>query len=57
VSQNGTLLSLNDRFFSSLAELKKDEGNALYKTKDYREALQRYTEAISKYSFTQYWLT
>lgn len=30
----------------SLAEQKKDEGNEFYKTKNYRDALQRYTEAI-----------
>ncbi len=34
----------------SLADVKKDEGNELYKTKNYREALQRYSEAISEYS-------
>ena len=32
----------------SLADAKKDEGNELYKTKNYRDALQRYSEAISK---------
>jgi len=31
----------------SLADAKKDEGNELYKTKNYRDALQRYSEAIS----------
>jgi DnaJ family protein C protein 7 len=31
----------------SLADSKKDEGNELYKTKNYIEALQRYSEAIS----------
>ena len=33
----------------SLADAKKDEGNELYKTKNYRDALQRYSEAISEY--------
>lgn len=31
-----------------MAESKKDEGNELYKTKNYREALQRYSEAIGE---------
>ena len=36
-------------FFCSLADQKKEEGNELYKTSNYREALQRYSEAISKF--------
>lgn len=36
-------------FCFSLADQKKEEGNELYKTSNYREALQRYSEAISKY--------
>ena len=34
--------------FFSLADQKKEEGNQLYLSKNYREALQRYNEAISK---------
>jgi hypothetical protein len=34
-----------------LADQKKEEGNELYKASNYREALQRYSEAISKFSF------
>ena len=34
--------------FFSQADQKKEEGNQLYKTKNYREALQRYSEAIGK---------
>ena len=33
----------------SLADQKKEEGNQLYLAKNYREALQRYNEAISKF--------
>jgi hypothetical protein len=33
-----------------LADQKKEEGNELYKISNYREALQRYSEAISKSS-------
>ena len=36
--------------FFSLADQKKEEGNQLYLSKNYREALQRYNEAISKYN-------
>ena len=36
-------------FNFSLADQKKEEGNELYKTSNYREALQRYSEAISKF--------
>ncbi len=31
--------------------MKKDEGNELYKAKKYREAIQRYSEAISEYIY------
>ncbi len=34
---------------SSLADVKKDEGNELYKTRNYSEALSRYSEAISEW--------
>ena len=34
---------------SSLADQKKEEGNQHYLAKNYREALQRYNEAISKF--------
>ncbi len=34
--------------FYSLADQKKEEGNQLYLSKNYREALERYNEAISK---------
>ena len=37
--------------FFSQADQKKEEGNQLYKTKNYREALQRYSEAIGKYKY------
>ena len=36
-------------FHSSLADQKKEEGNQLYLAKNYREALQRYNEAISEF--------
>ena len=39
-------------FHSSLADQKKEEGNQLYLAKNYREALQRYNEAISKSYFS-----
>ena len=32
--------------FFSQADQKKEEGNQLYKTRNYREALQKYSEAI-----------
>ena len=32
--------------FCSQADQKKEEGNQLYKTRNYREALQKYSEAI-----------
>jgi hypothetical protein len=31
-----------------MAELKKESGNQLYKTKKYQQAIQLYTEAIGK---------
>ena len=39
-------------FHSSLADQKKEEGNQLYLAKNYREALQRYNEAISESYFS-----
>ena len=39
---------MRSSFFFSLADQKKEEGNQLYLSKNYREALQRYNEAISK---------
>ena len=40
-------------FCFSQADQKKEEGNQLYKTKNYRDALQRYSEAIGNfYSLT-----
>merc|ERR1719474_987841 len=33
-------------FLFSQADQKKEEGNQLYKTRNYREALQKYSEAI-----------
>lgn len=33
-------------FLCSQADQKKEEGNQLYKTRNYREALQKYSEAI-----------
>ena len=38
--------SINTYFDSSQADKKKQEGNRLYKDKNYRGALQRYSEAI-----------
>jgi hypothetical protein len=35
-------------FFFRLAELKKECGNQLYKTKKYQQAIPFYTEAIGK---------
>ena len=40
--------SINTYFDSSQADKKKQEGNRLYKDKNYRGALQRYSEAIGK---------
>lgn len=37
---------LNELLCFRIAELKKENGNALYKTKQYRSALPFYTEAI-----------
>ena len=39
--------------YFSQADQKKEEGNQLYKTKNYREALQRYSEAIGKCNVTK----
>ena len=36
-------------FCFSQADQKKEEGNQLYKTKNYRDALQRYSEAIGNF--------
>ena len=36
------------RFCFRLAEEKKEEGNQLYKVKQYRDALSKYTEAIGE---------
>ena len=47
-SRQNSLISLSSFFPCSLADAKKDEGNELYKTKNYRDALQRYSEAISE---------
>ena len=47
-SRQNSLISLSSPP-CSLADAKKDEGNELYKTKNYRDALQRYSEAISEY--------
>ena len=44
-------------FHSSLADQKKEEGNQLYLAKNYREALQRYNEAISKFLCDWIWTT
>ena len=38
-----------DLLSCSQADQKKEEGNQLYKTKNYREALQKYSEAIGKF--------
>ena len=40
--------SINTYFDSSQADKKKQEGNRLYNNKNYRDALQRYSEAIGK---------
>ena len=37
------------RFCFRLAEEKKEEGNQLYKVKQYRDALSKYTEAIGEF--------
>ena len=36
-------------FYFSQADQRKEEGNQLYKTKNYRDALQRYSEAIGNF--------
>ncbi len=36
----------------SLAESRKDEGNELYKTRNYNEALEKYSEAIGEDAHT-----
>ena len=43
-----TVCLYNFLLIFSQADQKKEEGNQLYKTKNYREALQRYSEAIGK---------
>jgi hypothetical protein len=39
-----------------LADERKEEGNQLYKLKNYREALQKYSEAIGKNIAPLYYL-
>ena len=38
-----------------LAEERKEEGNQLYKQKNYRDALHKYSEAIGKQTFSYYY--
>ena len=42
-------LALISGFHFRLAEEKKEEGNQLYKLKQYRDALSKYSEAIGKF--------
>lgn len=45
---NGSQATSSSSTKTRLAEEKKEEGNQLYKVKQYRDALSKYTEAIGE---------